>query len=150
MTPLRQSFVVASAFAVAMLGQGAALAAPTYGNNDLKGEYQFVVVEVHSVALPEGGSRPEHCVIAGTAAFDGAGLMTLNAKQRCNLTGTGDISGTQYYSVNPDGSFLISEASDMTDPVHGQLVDHGRTLLLDGTLRTLPEIIGWWGTAMRR
>lgn len=150
MTPLRQSFVLASAFALAMLGQGPALAAPTYGNKDLKGEYLFVVVEVRSVPLPGGGTRPEHCVIAGTAAFDGAGLMTMNAKQRCNLSGTGEIIGTQNYSVNPDGSFLISESPDMTDPVHGQLVDHGRTLLLDGTLRTLPELIGWWGTAMRR
>ena len=89
-------------------------------------------------------------MIAGSATFDGAGEATLNATQRCNLSGSGPMTGTQYYSVKPDGSFLMSESSDMTDPVHGQMVDHGRTLLLDGTLRTLPEIIGWWGTAARR
>ena len=141
---------LASALAAAVFG-GSALAAPKFSNDDLKGEYLFVVVEVHRIQLVPGDPfTPEHCVLAGTATFDGAGLMTMNAKQRCNQTGSGDISGTQYYSVSPDGSFLISESPAMTDPVHGQLVEHGRTLLLDGTLRTLPDINGWWGTAMKR
>lgn len=136
--------------AATILGAPAVLAAPNFGNDDLKGEYAFVVVEVHSVTLPGGLVRPEHCVIAGTVTFDGAGAATLSATQRCNLTGSGAITGPQYYSVNPDGSFLISESAGMTDPVHGQLADHGRTLLLDGTLRTLPEIISWSGIAMKR
>jgi len=145
----RHLFLVALALTV--LGSAPALAAPSFANNDLKGEYVFVVVEVHRIQLVPGGAFvPEHCVIAGTATFDGAGAMTIKAKQRCNQTGGGDVSGTQYYSVSPDGSFLISESADMADPVHGQLADHGRTLLLDGTLRTSPDIDGWWGTAMRR
>ncbi|HEU5177908.1 MAG TPA: hypothetical protein VFU24_10685 [Burkholderiales bacterium] len=136
--------------AATILGVPCALAAPNFGNEDLKGDYLFVVVEVHSVTLPGGLVRPEHCVIAGTANFDGAGKMTMSATQRCNLTGSGAVEGSQFYSVNPDGSFLISESAGMTDPVHGQLADHGRTLLLDGTLRTLPEIISWSGIAMKR
>ena len=136
--------------AATILAAPCALAVPSYGNEDLKGEYLFVVVEVHTVMMPGGISRPENCVIAGTANFDGAGIVTLNGTQRCSVTGSGTQSGTQYYAVNPDGSFLISESPGMTDPVHGQLVDHGRSLLLDGTLRTLPEILNWSGVAMRR
>jgi hypothetical protein len=122
-------------------------AAPTFGNDDLKGEYVFTVVEVHRVP----GVGPEHCVIAGTATFDGAGTMLMNGTQRCSsTTPSGPISGVQYYKVNADGSFLISESQLMSDPVHGELVDHGRTLLLDGTSRTLSEILSWWGLAMKR
>ena len=146
----RLRYRVILGLAATILGAPAALAAPNFGNDDLKGEYVFVVVEVHSVTLPGGLVRPEHCVIAGTANFDGAGTATLNATQRCSLTGSGAVTGLQYYSVKPDGSFLISESAGMTDPVHGQLADHGRTLLLDGTLRTLPDIISWSGIAMKR
>ena len=142
----RHPFVLAGALALAALG-APVHAAPTFGNDDLKGEYLFTVVEVHR--LP--GVGPEHCVIAGTATFDGAGTMMLNATQRCSsTTPSGPISGAQYYSVNGDGSFLISESPSMSDPVHGELVDHGRTLLLDGSLRTLSEILSWWGVAMKR
>ena len=135
--------------AMALFG-APALAVPTFDNNDLKGDYLFTVVEVRRVMLPGGSTPIEHCVIAGTATFDGAGTMTLNAAQRCSITGSGAVSGTQYYMVNADGSFLISESAGMTDPVHGQIVDKGRTLLMDGTLRTLADVLNWWGIAMRR
>ena len=142
---------IALALAATILAAPCALAAPTYGNEDLKGEYLFVVVDVHIVLLPGSNiPRPQHCVIAGTANFDGTGTVMMDATQRCSITGSGALAGTQYYAVNRDGSFLISESPGMTDPTHGQMVDHGRSLLLDGTLRTLPDIIGWWGTAMRR
>ena len=153
MKPFWQCAVAAAPLAAAILGAPAALAVPSFGNDDLKGEYLFVVVEVRRSNTPTG-VPPVHCVIAGAATFDGAGLASLNATQRCNTsagaTVTETVSGTQYYSVNPDGSFLMSESADLSDPVHGQLVEHGRALLLDGTLRTLSEIIGWWGTAMKR
>lgn len=136
---------------VAMGFAAPAFAVPTFGNEDLKGEYLFTVVEVHRFALPGTTSMvTEHCVIAGTASFDGAGIMTLNGTQRCSFNGSSTLSGTQNYSVNPDGSFLISESPGMADPVHGQIVDHGRSLLLDGTTRTLAEILSWSGIAMRR
>ena len=139
------------AAAAAALCAAPASAAPGFDDRDLKGEFLFVVLEVHQVVVPPA-SLPvvEHCVIAGTAAFDGAGTMTLNGNQRCSRTGSGAVSGTQYYAVNPDGSLLISESSSLTDPVHGQLVDHGRKLLLDGTTRTNPEIVNWSGIAMKR
>lgn len=144
------SAAFACAGVAAMFGSAQALATPTFGNDDLKGEYLFTAVEVHRVTLSGGPTVVEHCVLAGTVSFDGAGTLAINAAQRCSATGSGAVSGTQYYSVNSDGSFLISESPAMTDPVHGQLVDHGRTLLLDGTLRTLPEILNWSGIAMRR
>lgn len=143
-------FPVAGLLAIVLIGDPA-VAASTFANDDLEGEYLFTVVEVHSITLPGTTTlATEHCVIAGTANFDGVGVMTLDATQRCSITGTGPVVGSQYYSVNPDGSFLISEAPSMTDPVHGQIVEHGRSLLLDGTLRTLPEVLSWSGVAMRR
>jgi hypothetical protein len=150
MRPFLRYSLLAGGLAAALVA-APATAAPTFGNDDLKGEFLFTVLEVRREILP-GGTTPviEHCVIAGTAVFDGAGTMTLSGTQRCSVTGTGGLSGTQYYAVNPDGSFLISESTDMTDPVHGQLVEHGRTLLLDGTTRTLPEILSWSGIGMRR
>ena len=143
---VRHSLLLASVATLTSLSIPAP-AAPTFGNDDLKGEYLFTVVEVHR--LP--GVGPEHCVVAGTAIFDGAGTMLMNGTQRCSsTTPSGPISGVQYYKVNADGSFLISEKPEMTDAVHGELIDHGRTLLLDGTSRTLSEILSWWGLAMKR
>jgi hypothetical protein len=125
--------------------------APTFGDEDLKGEYLFTVLDI-SFYMPPGSTTSvvNHCVVAGTVAFDGAGNMALSATTRCSRSGVSTIGGNQYYSVNPDGSFLISESSDMSDPVHGQIVDKGRTLLLDGTTRTRPDSISWSGIGMKR
>jgi len=145
----RYPFLLSGLAAVVLLAAPAAAQRP-FGNHDLRGEYLFTVVEVHRVMLPGGGFALDHCSIAGAASFDGAGTMTLDAVQRCSFSGSGASSGTQYYAVNADGSFLISESPDMADPVHGQIVDKGRSLLLDGTLRTLPELLSWSGIAMKR
>lgn len=136
--------------ATMLLLAGTASGQRTFGNHDLRGEYLFTVVEVHRVTLPGGGAALDHCVVAGAVGFDGAGTMAVNAAQRCSFTGSGAVSGSQYYVVNADGSFLISESPDMADPVHGQIVDKGRSLLLDGTLRTLPELLSWSGVAVKR
>ena len=146
----RHSLVLASTLAAAVLGTVPALAKPSFADDDLKGEYLFVVVEVERVQLPTGAYVPQHCVSAGTATFDGAGKMTLSGERRCNQTGSGSFSEDQVYEVKPDGSFLIYPPAMPSDPVHGQLVDHGRTLLLDGTLRMNPNLNAWWGTAMKR
>ena len=128
-----------------------AAAGPGFDNADLKGEYLFTVLDTHRF-LPPGASNfvLNFCVVAGTAAFDGAGSVVLSATQRCSFTGAATFTVTQFYAVNADGSFLISESSGMSDPVHGQIVDKGRSLLLDGTTRTLAESLSWSGIAMKR
>lgn len=91
---IRHSLLLAGVATLTTLSTPAA-AAPTFGNDDLKGEYLFHVVEVRH--LTDVG--PEHCVIAGTAIFDGAGTMMMNATQRCgSTTPSGPISGVQYIS----------------------------------------------------
>ncbi len=148
-----RSLVLMGVLSAVLLIAGPAAAGPAYSNNDLKGEYLFTVVEVRNEILP-GMTTPtvNYCVIAGTANFDGIGTAALSSgTQRCSATGTVTPSGKPlFYSVNPDGSFLMSESPDMSDPIHGQLVEHGRSLLLDGTLRTLPDILSWHGVAMKR
>lgn len=52
--------------------------------------------------------------------------------------------------VNPDGSFLVSGSPDMADPSHGQIVDKGRSLLLDGTTKSRADLLSWSGIAMKR
>jgi hypothetical protein len=142
--------LLVGALTVAGLASAPATAAPGFGNEDLKGEYLFTVLDVGRRQLPSGAFVINHCVVAGTATFDGIDRMTISGTQRCSQTGTETIGGTQFYTVNADGSFLISESADMSDPVHGQIVDKGRSLLLDGTTRTLPEALSWSGVAMKR
>ena len=135
---------------VAGLAAAPAGAAPGFGDEDLKGEYLFTVLEVNLHQLPGGPLVTNHCVIAGIVVFDGAGRMTLDGAKRCSRSGNETLQATQFYVVNADGSFRISESADMSDPVHGQIVDKGRSLLLDGTTRTLPEILSWSGIGMKR
>lgn len=143
--------LVSCALAASGFAAAPATAAPGFGDDDLKGEYLFTVLDTHRF-LPSGGTNfvLNFCVVAGTAAFDGAGSVVLSATQRCSFTGAATFTATQFYAVNADGSFLISESSDMRDPVHGQIVDKGRSLLLDGTTRTLAESLSWSGIAMKR
>lgn len=138
-------YVVSGLFAMVLVG-GPALATPVFSNSDLKGEYLCTGNEVHQ--LFDG--PVQYCVFAASGNFDGSGMVGLNSTARCSITGIRSGTGSQFYSVNPDGSFLISESPGMTDPVHGQIVEHGRTLLLDGTLRTLSEILSWSGVCMQR
>jgi hypothetical protein len=135
------------------LSAAPATAAPTFGNDDLKGEYLFTVVEVRRDMLPGTTTLvTQYCVTAGTAIFDGVETMTGTGTQRCSVTGTGTVGDKPlYYAVNPDGSFLMSESpTGMTDPIHGQIVEHGRTLMIDGTTRTLPDLFSFSGIMMKR
>jgi len=116
-------------------------------NRDLKGEYLCTIIEVHQLI----NSPVEHCNLALTGNFNGAGRVDASGMMRCSGSfGTGVLSGSLNYSVNPDGSFLMSDLPNMANPSHGQIVDHGRTLLLDGSTKTNPEILSWSGICMRR
>ena len=149
MKPFQHPVVI---FTLAVLGAPGALAGPTFEDRDLRGEYVFAGIELHRP--PSGVGAPEHCAFAGTASFDGQGRAMLSGTRRCVL-GSNPVSTVafevqQYYLVAPDGSFVMSELQDLSDPAHGQIVDHGRSLLLDGTLRTSPTLVNWLATAMRR
>ena len=160
------SFVFVGALAATGLA-APALAGPSYDNRDLKGEFLFTIVELRRDTLP-GAPLPANlnCVSSGTAAFDGAGTMIASGTQRCQPTpmpGQPPLPPQPpqplperplYYAVNADGSFLMSETPDFADPFHGEIVDHGRSLLLDGTTRpvsnTVPSILSWSGVMMKR
>ena len=120
-----------------------ALAGGTFSNRDLSGEYLFILTEQQGFGPPCFGAVVEH---AGTLNFDGIGMVTINDTRRCTdgitVSQTTEIV-TLSYSVNPDGSFLI-------DTAHGQILQHGRSLLIDGTANTDPSTRMFHGAAMQR
>jgi hypothetical protein len=120
-----------------------------FTNADLNGSYLFILTQIRTENV---GGTPvtNYCENAGTIAFDGAGAVTVNSVRRCSATGTVVDVGAFVYAVNADGSFLVDETPVFADPVHGQIVDRGAHLLLDGTARTNPDIMIFHGVAMRR
>ncbi|MGH7251325.1 MAG: hypothetical protein ACREIK_05665, partial [Nitrospiraceae bacterium] len=91
----------------------------------------------------------DYCDVAGTLNFDGNGKVTTNSKRRCSATGMAtDNPLTLDYTVNPDGSFVITAGPE--DLVHGQIVNRGHSLLIDGTTRTDPALLIFHLVAMRR
>lgn len=135
---------VSGLLAMVLIGSPA-LAAPSFNNGDLKGEYLCTINDIQQKI-----DYVEYCVIAANVNFDGSGMVAGDSTARCGVSGMNTSYLTHYYSVNPDGSFLVSSVPDMSDPFHGQIVDHGRSLLMDGTLRTAVENLSWSGICMRR
>ncbi len=128
-----------------------AIGARTFSNKDLKGDYLFILVEIRTE--PAFGGATNYCDKAGTISFDGVGPVgtaTVSGfTQRCNVaTSPGVVA--QFYQVNPDGSFLLDEAPAFLDPVHGQIVDNGNALMLDGTTRTNSNVLIFHIVAMKR
>ncbi len=117
-----------------------------FTNRDLKGPYVCTAQEIHQLM----NSPVEYCVFSGTFNFDGAGGILGIATMRCSLSGVSLLTQPMSYSVNPDGSFLTSDLPGMANPVHGEIVEQGQSLLLDGTTKTLSEILSWQGICMRR
>lgn len=134
-----------------LAASGASMAAGRdYDSDDLKGDYYCNVIEVHRFTNPAGLAGADRCNYAGLVHFDGAGTMQGSGNMRCSAAGTaGPFSITNHYALSPDGSFLFSDFADLGNPSHGQIVDHGRALLLDGTMKTFPEILSWSGICMR-
>ncbi len=137
--------------ALLLMNSPSAMGARTFSNKDLKGDYLFILAEIRTE--PAFGGATNYCDKAGTITFDGVspiGTATASSfTQRCNVA-TGPGVGTQFYQVNPDGSFLLDETPAFLDPVHGQIVDNGNSLLLDGTTRTNPNILIFHIVAMKR
>lgn len=125
------------------------VAAPPFTNADLNGEYLVNVAHIRTEWMA-GAPSTNYCDIAGTASFDGIGMVTVKVTHRCNVTGITTDKAEMHYTVNPDGSFLIDENPGFPDPVHGEIVNGGVGLLLDGTTRTNPNILMFHGVAMRR
>jgi hypothetical protein len=121
----------------------------TYDLRDLRGTYYFVVTEIRFEHLP-GIPDPvmDYCTGYGTITFDGAGGAAISSgTRRCSATGTVTDSGNFTYTVNSDGSFLLTEVG-FADPSHGQILDNGNMILVDGTLRN-PDILLWQGVGVK-
>ncbi len=118
-----------------------------FTNRDLKGTFVCTAQEVFQAA-----SAVNFCVYSFSLEADGAGNATLSSGvQRCSLSGAGPLAPLpSTYVVNPDGSFLLSEQPNMTNPRHGQIVEHGQSLLFDATTRTAPELLSGSAVGMRR
>ncbi len=118
-----------------------------YTNRDLKGTFVCNAQEVFQAA-----SGVDFCVYSFILEADGAGNATLSSgAQRCSMSGAGPLAPLpSTYLVNPDGSFLLSELPNMANPRHGQIVEHGQSLLFDATTRTAPALLSGSAVCMRR
>ena len=131
-----------------------AVAGGGFSNRDLSGEYVFNLAEIRiEYDFSSGAPIPvtDYCDVAGTLRFDGLGAMTVDGTRRCSFTGTFVDASALTYTVNPDGSFLVTDPADpVPDPVHGQIVNRGKSLLIDGTTRINPNVLMFHGVAMQR
>ncbi len=157
MKHMLRSLVFVGALVAVLLIAGPASAGGGFSNRDIQGEYIFTLSEIHQ-EYDYSVNPPipvlDYCEMAGTLTADGIGMITVAGTRRCSFTGTGQITppkNTLNYSVSPDGSFT---AYDPADPnpglLHGQIVEHGRSLLLDGTTMTNPDSLLLNGVAMKR
>ena len=136
---------IVSIFGILLIAHGqSADAGKTYNNAGLKGEYYYNLVQIRRDETPD----VDYCDEYGTITFDGAGSATGTGTRKCSVTGSATESGDFTYSVNPDGSVLITEVG-FTDPTRGQLVDKGRMILIDGTTRD-PLIYVMHGVAVKK
>jgi hypothetical protein len=80
-----------------------------------------------------------YCTSIGIAVADGAGTLLTTGTVRCNVDGTviveESVDDPVYYEVQPNGEVLFWDP-ESTEPTHGFIVDNGRTILIDGSLRS--------------
>lgn len=112
-------------------------------NRDLDGDYQFTVIEVYT-----SGGIINYCDQAGTVTFDSAsGTATVSGTKRCNGVVGPIIPEPLTYAVSPDCNVEITSPYDT---VHGQIVNNGRIVLLDGTTSPDPDKLFFHGVAAKQ
>ena len=132
------------AIVLGLFSMAPAMAGKIYDNWDFRGEYKFAIFEAAWVTESGFIGNIDYCTAVGTVVADGAGSMEFIGTTRCNLEGRSppkieDISGFMGYDVQPNGEVLFYDEPypdpSLSDPsMHGVLVDHGATILIDGTV----------------
>lgn len=146
------TLIVVFGAALLLMNRASAVAESGYSERDVSGEYVFTLVEIGTEEDPSSGGRIiDYCERAGTLTADGAGTMLYAGTRRCSFKGLEVGTATLIYSVDPTGSVLITVSGDPPgNAAHGQIVDHGRGLLLDGTTMSDPNNLIQQGVAMKR
>jgi len=148
------TLMVGFSAALPLLNLASAVAGGGYSARDLSGVYVFNLAEIrieydYSSGVPVPVT--DYCDHSGTLNADGVGTMIVSDTRRCSFTGLITKTDSLIYSVNPDGSVLITEPGYPAEgPTHGQIVNRGGSLLIDGTTRTNPNVLMFHGTAMQR
>jgi hypothetical protein len=139
-------FVLVALAATTVLGQGRG-----FTNRSLEGEYALNIFEVTHRAQP-GSTQTEweYCNGVATLRFDGIGMLSATVTNRCNGHAPEVQNFSLPYTVNPDGSFLLHPNDPGgIDVAHGQILDHGRMLFLDGTQSQDPARDIFYGIGVR-
>ena len=146
------ALIIVLSAAVLWMNRTSAVAEGGYSARDVSGEYVFTLVEIGTEEDPSTGERlTDYCERAGTFYADGAGTMLYTGTRRCSLSGLESGTATLIYTVDPSGSVLMIAAGDPPgNAAHGQIVDHGRVLLLDGTTQSDPNNLIQQGMAVKR
>ncbi len=135
--------------ALLLLGSTPATARPGYTLHDIEGEYFLILTEVRY----EPGPVLNFCEHYGTMVLDGIGGGTMTGTSKCSVTGSGTKTSSVSVSMldSAIGSYTVLTSFDPPgDFLRMQIVDHGRGLLIDGTLRTNPSVVILNGVAMKR
>jgi hypothetical protein len=127
----------------------AAAGGKTFDAADLKGTFAFISHQVRWEFPPEGNElQVNYCSGYGTLEFDGVSSLTVVSHDRCSLNGSTIDTISVRYVVDPDGTVLIVETIGDAVATHCKLVEHGRTLLCDGTLSG-PDTLSFTVVAVR-
>jgi hypothetical protein len=122
---------------------GIARAADNFSPRSLNGDYAYNLVDIH-----ESPVGLQHCDQYGTMTFDGNGMAKATGVVRCNGSAPLSLYADFIYTVDPDGTALITKVGTAY-PIHGRIVEHGRMILLDGSTRET-AIYVQHGTAVRQ
>ncbi len=114
---------------------------------DLQGDYLFVTTHV---VIDTQSGLIDHCEVAGTLSFDGAGTVTAIGTEKCEIQGVVTFDETHPYVVNRDGTgFLVLESEQDPDPISLRPTGDLKILLLDGLQGTNPNDLIFNGIAVR-
>ena len=122
---------------------------------DIEGTYYVLITEVRKETGPVGILLPgiHRCESHGTATVFRDGQMVVNVTNTC-YDGVNRESVPQErchtFEILAGSELLVTEVGGPdTDKTHCQILDNGRMLLCDGSIRDFPPIITWAGTAVK-
>jgi|GEM_PF-3323353 len=118
---------------------------------DIEGTYYVLSTEIRKETDPVPAIL--HCESHGTATVFRDGKMVTNVTNTC-YDGVIRVSETQErchtFEILAGSELLVTEFdASVTDKTHCQILDNGRMLLCDGSIRDFPPIITWAGTAVK-
>lgn len=117
---------------------------------NLKGEFSFVVSDTRADDI---SLEVTYCSVFGTLTFNGTGNANVVSTDRCVVAGgtpsTTSHASTFTYTVDPDGTVLLTEEQDPSSITHCKLTGSGKILLCDASGRD-SSVLQWHAIAVMK